>query len=529
MASKILKTILTLEDKASPGLKGFLGSISKIAIGAGAVTAGLKAVKIAIDKMVESTKMAIEQEKIFNDLSNAVNLTGENFNNVSGELNYLFNELQSVTRYGDTETARVFQQLTILTNDYDKSMQALPLTLDLAASGLFDLNTAARMMGMVMSGNVEMLGRYVPELKTTNNEQLKNASATEKTAIAVDILTEKFGGLAEAEDNISKLSAQVSNYWGDIKENVGDAVLEWVDAKGILGAIVAILKPENSPSKEFFDKKYIQGYKEEINKSVNSFQELLDVQKLIKEQARIDVRTTGVIGDQTRLEIKAIRELIAEESRLDNLATKLNTVTTEIQLMTQEMETWDDIVDEFNETFELPETLDGFKETVIDLTSWMTELQKETTNWLGDTFKPLFQDSIDLLLEGEMSFKNFGDIAVAQIKRIVSEYLSLLAIQGFLNLILPGSGTAFASGQGFLGKLVSGTLFGAGGGTGSSLQPAGNASQFSGLQRSIDNLGNRPIQNVVVIDPNAVIKTASTTLIADQARLGNLYNQANTL
>ena len=169
------------------------------------------------------TKASIEQEKIFNSLENAVNITGANYDGLKGSLDGYFASLQQSTIYGDTDTAQVLQQLTMLTGDYEGSIKALPYVLDLASSGMTDLGGATRYIGMGMSGNIEMLGRYIPEFKAATNETLKNMGATEKAAYMFDVLKEKVGGLAEKELNTTAGKwKQFKNYWGDLNEAIGD-------------------------------------------------------------------------------------------------------------------------------------------------------------------------------------------------------------------------------------------------------------------------------------------------------------------
>ena len=172
------------------------------------------------------TQASSEQEKIFNTLENSINITGASYDNLKSSLDDTFASLQKTTIYGDTDTAQVLQKLIILTGDYDTAMVGLELSLDLAASGLFDASTASRMVGMALTGNIEMLGRYIPEFKAATNEALKHMDASEKVAFAIETLREKFGGLAEKELNTSIGKwKQFLNYWGDLNEAIGDNFL----------------------------------------------------------------------------------------------------------------------------------------------------------------------------------------------------------------------------------------------------------------------------------------------------------------
>src|SRR6056297_1225356 len=195
------------------------GAVKKLAIAVGGLAAAKKVIEF-------TTGAAIEQEKIFRKLQTQVELSGKSWKNAKGELDGMFKSLQATTEYGDTDSAEALQKLLTFTDDYAGATENLSLVLDMASTGLFDTNTAARYVGMALAGNVEMLGRYVPELKTTNNEQLKTMTTAEKTAFAMELLNEKFGGAAQ--ENLETTSGQykqMKNYLGDIGEAIGDKTL----------------------------------------------------------------------------------------------------------------------------------------------------------------------------------------------------------------------------------------------------------------------------------------------------------------
>jgi len=96
----------------------------------------------------------------------------------------------------------------------------------MAASGLMDFNTASMLIGRVMTGNVSMLSRYGI---TLDEAAMKEAGITDnagKAAYAMEKLNTMFGGVAAA--NVASYSGRVSqlgNYFGDVKEAIGDVLL----------------------------------------------------------------------------------------------------------------------------------------------------------------------------------------------------------------------------------------------------------------------------------------------------------------
>lgn len=202
-------------------------SVLKTVKSVATLAGGIYALKKSYDTISSAIKAQSEQEDIFNRLKFAVESTGQSFTAVESDLMSYFDSLQLLTRYGDSDTAKVMTDLIFYTNDFSKSIKNTQLVLDIAASKLFDVGTASRYVGMALTGNIEILGRYIPELKASNNEILKTMTAAEKSAYAIDLLNEKFGGLASADvETFSGKMQQISNYLGDIQEKIGEIAIE---------------------------------------------------------------------------------------------------------------------------------------------------------------------------------------------------------------------------------------------------------------------------------------------------------------
>ena len=242
MATSRKKVDVVVSAKGTQAAKRKLGGVEKsigsMAKGALAGVASFYALKKALDFTVAAS---IAQEKIFRKLQTSVELTGKEWGSAKGELDSLFSSLQATTEYGDTESAAVFTTLMQLTGDYNKAVRALPMALDLAATGLFDTGTAAKYISLAMAGNVEMLGRYIPELRAANNEIVKNGTVAEKTAEFMRIFNDKFSGTAQKNlDSVSSQWKQMKNYLGDIGEAAGDKALPAIN--DLLGGVTDFFK-----------------------------------------------------------------------------------------------------------------------------------------------------------------------------------------------------------------------------------------------------------------------------------------------
>jgi len=115
--------------------------------------------------------------------------------------------------------------LIIATNDYQKSLELLPLALDLAAAKEMDVATAAELVGKVAAGNLGTLSRYGIVL---------GEGATAAEALAV--LQERVAGSAAATKDPIEL---LKNNLSDVAEVIGGALLG--DADKFLDKVNEIL------------------------------------------------------------------------------------------------------------------------------------------------------------------------------------------------------------------------------------------------------------------------------------------------
>ncbi|MDP8231578.1 MAG: hypothetical protein P9L91_02795 [Candidatus Zophobacter franzmannii] len=196
-----------------------IGSATKSLIKMGI---GLVGIQQGLRFIGSSITASLEQDKVMQRLAAQIDLTGASYKSLSREIEENLKWLQKNAGYGDTESADALQKLIALTGSYEKANANLALTLDVASSGLFDVKTAARLVGQAIIGDITMLGRYIPELKTTNNEQLALMTSAEKGAFALGLLEEKFGGLSES---MAKSRSGEMKRWkdsaSDLKEEVG--------------------------------------------------------------------------------------------------------------------------------------------------------------------------------------------------------------------------------------------------------------------------------------------------------------------
>ena len=173
----------------------------------------------------QAVEASAEQEMSIRKLSVAVQNAGYSWNQTNGQILGFIDSLRQTTTYSDNETISVFQKLITYTQNIEEAMRGTKLALDIASSGFADADTAAKLVGKAFEGDVQALGKLIPQLKAANNEQLKHMTSAERTAYALDILQQKFGGMAAGEINtFSGATKQLSNEWNELLRALGDFI-----------------------------------------------------------------------------------------------------------------------------------------------------------------------------------------------------------------------------------------------------------------------------------------------------------------
>lgn len=140
--------------------------------------------------------------------------------------------IQAASRYGivqKEEVQKVLQQLIFITGDLEKSQKNLNLVYDLAYLKGVDASTAAFLIGKAITGNIEMLARYFPELHRINEELGENATQSQKAAIGIAFLAEKVEGATNQMTKHKRLVLEASLAWENFQQSIGDALLTVFD------------------------------------------------------------------------------------------------------------------------------------------------------------------------------------------------------------------------------------------------------------------------------------------------------------
>lgn len=134
-------------------------------------------------------------------------------------------QLQQTTLFGDEETIKAQSILAQLGATEEQITKLIPSIQDFATAQGIDLASAASLVAKSTGSSTNALARYGIEIEGA-------AGSNERTASAVEALSNAFGGQAEAAANTGLGPiTQLKNAYGDLQEGIGGALVpsgKWI-------------------------------------------------------------------------------------------------------------------------------------------------------------------------------------------------------------------------------------------------------------------------------------------------------------
>ena len=217
-ATELKKGLSDAEKGTEQSSKRMADSLKKIGM---AMAASGAAIVAAMGFM---GKAAIDEEINIKNLAAALKGVGVNYDDVKDSLEAVIAATQRKTGIADNEQRDILNKLLLVTKDYDKALNLLPLTLDLAAAGQMDAKTAA-----------VYLSKAYEELE----------QGADKIGIRMGTTTVYFKDLTEVEQLVGGRAAELANpldvlkaSMGDVAEAIGKNLVPII--KDLVGKIVDI-------------------------------------------------------------------------------------------------------------------------------------------------------------------------------------------------------------------------------------------------------------------------------------------------
>ena len=189
-----------------------LKNMNPATIAAGAAVAGVAvAVKKTVDVLNDCEKAYKVQIKAEQSLAIAAKnnpyLNDESVHN----LRNFASELQSVSEIGDEVSIKVMSQLAATGRTEEEIIQIMSAAADMAAVTGEDIASAATKLNATLNGNAGQLGRQITEINNLTKAELESGKA-------IEIVARQY---KDAARSTADVNVQLSNSWGDFKENIG--------------------------------------------------------------------------------------------------------------------------------------------------------------------------------------------------------------------------------------------------------------------------------------------------------------------
>ena len=275
MQGKLDKAGKGLDDssKKSKGLTDNLGKLNKGAI---AAAAGVGAVAVAVKKTVDALNDCEAAYQKQRKAETALQVAARNNPYLNDESVYnlknFATELQSLSEVGDEVSLQVMSQLAATGRNEEEIMAIMSAAADMAAVTGQDVASAAQQLNATLNGVAGTLGRQVEAINGLTKEELENGKA-------IEIVAAQYKGAA---GEMADVTVQLSNAWGDFKENIGRG---WNNV--------------TQPVKEFF-----LGVLNDINEATSKTNALKD--------ARKNIAAGTETSQDVKLELEEQRAILAE-------------------------------------------------------------------------------------------------------------------------------------------------------------------------------------------------------------------------
>ena len=204
----------TIDAGAKKG-KGFADNLKGISSGAVASAGAVAGVAVAVKKTVDALNDCEAAYKVQRKAEIALQQAAKNNPYLNDESVYnlrnFASELQSMTNIGDEQSLQVMAQLAAMGRTEDQIQAIMKAAADMSAVTGNSIQNTAVQLSKTYSGLAGELGEANSAIRALTQEELKSGKA-------IDIIAKQYNGQAAA---MADVNVQLSNSWGDFKENIG--------------------------------------------------------------------------------------------------------------------------------------------------------------------------------------------------------------------------------------------------------------------------------------------------------------------
>ena len=204
----------TLDAGAKKG-KGFADSLKRISTKAVASAGAVAGVAVAVKKTVDALNDCEKAYQVQRKAEIALQTAAKNNPYLNDESVYnlrnFASELQSMTNIGDEQSIQVMAQLAAMGRTEEQIQAIMKAAADMSAVTGNSIQNIAVQLNKTYSGLAGELGEANSAIRALTKEELEAGKA-------IDIIAQQYNGQAAA---MADVNVQLSNSWGDFKENIG--------------------------------------------------------------------------------------------------------------------------------------------------------------------------------------------------------------------------------------------------------------------------------------------------------------------
>lgn len=204
----------TIDAGAKKG-KGFADNLKAISTGAVAAAGTVAGVAVAVKKTVDALNDCAAAYRVQQNAEEALQVAAKNNPYLDDESVYnlrnFASELQSLSEIGDEVSLQVMSQLAATGRNEEQIMSIMSAAADMAAVTGNSIQNVALQLNKTYSGLAGELGEANGAIRALTKEELENGRA-------IELVAKQYKGVAAATADVE---VQLSNAWGDFKENIG--------------------------------------------------------------------------------------------------------------------------------------------------------------------------------------------------------------------------------------------------------------------------------------------------------------------
>lgn len=385
----------TIDAGAKKG-KGFADNLKAISTGAVAAAGTVAGVAVAVKKTVDALNDCAAAYRVQQNAEEALQVAAKNNPYLDDESVYnlrnFASELQSLSEIGDEVSLQVMSQLAATGRNEEQIMSIMSAAADMAAVTGNSIQNVALQLNKTYSGLAGELGEANRAIKALTKEELENGRA-------IELVAQQYKGVAAATADIE---VQLSNSWGDFKENIGRG---WQNVtQPVKQFFLDVLNNINEATAKTNEIKDASGKRNDGTATAADTKILLtDAQKQVENTQKEINSTIELLNDEEKLAEK-IREARGYLSK----ATFQKALTDLQKRYEKEIQTVNQLTDEYNalsESEKKAADAAAAQATAEERAAAARKRDEAATEWINANTKALQEQIKVMQLEADVTGK----------------------------------------------------------------------------------------------------------------------------